>query len=312
MLIKLDQTGPFFKESSVSRLQADLVVLLAAVIWGVAFYFQKIAMLHLGPSLFVGLRALVAALVLVPFAFIESRNAAATASQVWMYSLAGGLVFFGGAFLQQEGLITATVTNTGFLTALYVVFTPFLLWLIRGEKPGYRIWLATGVAFAGIWLLGGGTLASFSHGDILIAGSAVFWSLYMVIASQSGKFARPILFTCLTFCTLAMIALPFASIFEQVSWNGIRQAAVPILYVGILSSALTYAMLAIAVRYVPASRVSVLLSTETLFSALTANLMLGERLPAVGWMGAALVLVAVLIVQSIGQTQVAQDQSHPA
>jgi drug/metabolite transporter (DMT)-like permease len=286
----------------VSRLQADLIVLLAALIWGVSFYFQKIAMLEIGPSLFVGLRAAVAALVLVPFAISESRNAPPTALPVWKYSLVGGLFFFGGAYLQQKGLITASLTNTGFLTALYVVVTPFLLWLIRSERPGLRIWIAAGIAFLGTWLLGGGTLASFSHGDKLIGASSVFWSSYMVVASQSGHSARPILFTCLAFCTLTFIALPSAFLFEDVSWVAISKAALPILYVGILASALNYAMLAIAVRHVPASRAAVLLSTETLVTAVAANILLDERLPAIAWLGATLVISSILIVQTSRQT----------
>ena len=63
--------------------------------------------------------------------------------------------------LQQAGMITATLTNTAFLTALYVVVTPFLLWLLRGEQPGFAVWLSAAAAFSGIWLLGGGTLSPF-------------------------------------------------------------------------------------------------------------------------------------------------------
>ena len=56
----------------------------------------------------------------------------------------GGVLFFLGAALQQMGLVTATVTNTGFLTALYVVVTPLLVWLFEGRAPGLLVWIAVG------------------------------------------------------------------------------------------------------------------------------------------------------------------------
>ncbi len=72
---------------------------------------------------------------------------------------------------------------------------------------------------------------------------------------------------------------------------------VPILYVGLLSSALTFGLLAVALRHVPPARATILLSLETVFAAIAGAVMLGERLPAIGWAGAALMMGAILVVQ---------------
>ncbi len=146
----------------MTRARADLLVLFAALIWGVAFYFQKAAMDHIGPFLFLGLRSAIACVALAPLAWRERPAGRADARPVWHYAALGGLAFFTGGALQQVGMVTATVTNTSFLTALYVVLTPFLLWLLRHERPGARVWIAAVVAFIGIWYLGGGGIGAFS------------------------------------------------------------------------------------------------------------------------------------------------------
>jgi len=111
----------------MTRIRADLLLFACAAIWGFAFLFQKSAMDHIGPFTFVGTRALLAAMVLAPLAYIEHRRSIVpvTASYLWT-GLFAGLAFVTGAVLQQAGLITASVTNTAFLTALYVVITPFI------------------------------------------------------------------------------------------------------------------------------------------------------------------------------------------
>ena len=281
----------------MSRLRADSLVLVAALIWGVAFYFQKIAMVDIGPLLFTGIRALIACVVLAPLALRENRWAPTAGTSVLPLAMLGGLTFFCAGVVQQQGIITATITNTSFLTALYVVLTPFLLWLIRGEKPGLHIWIAALIAFLGVWTLGGGTLQAFGKGDWLVAASAVFWSLYMVATTASAKMARPVTYTCLSFATVAFVALPLALVFETVAPEAIRNAAVPLLYVGFLSSALTFSLLSLAVRHMSGSRASILLSTETLFAAAAGYVLLGERLGIMGWIGAGLVFAAIITIQ---------------
>jgi drug/metabolite transporter (DMT)-like permease len=282
----------------LTRTKADLLVLLAALIWGVAFYFQKSAMTHIGPFLFLGLRALLAAAALFPFAMREWRAAPPLAPSIRPFALIGGAVFFTAGALQQVGIVTATVTNTSFLTALYVVVTPFLLWLLRHEKPGLRIWLACCAAFIGIWALGGGSIGAFSQGDMLIAGSSVAWSLYMVVTSASGKLAKPMQYTFIHFIVIATLALSCAGYFEEIDGGAIMASTVPLLYVGILSSAFTFALMANVVRFIPASRASILLSTEVLFGAASGFIMLGERLSPIGWAGAALMFIAILMIQT--------------
>lgn len=282
----------------MTRLTADLALLFAALVWGIAFLFQKQAMADIGPLTFVAARAGLAALALLPFALREQRAKAATVPiGFWRIGAISGAAFFAGAILQQMGIITATVTNTGFLTALYVVITPFIAWAAARVAPSPFVWPAVALSALGTWLLGGGALSAFSAGDGLVALSAVFWAAHVVIVGQAAIYARPVAFTTLQFVVVSGLALMGALVFESTTPERLIAAMPSILYVGLLSSALTFTLLTIALQYTPPSEAAVIVSLETVFAAIAAFLILGERLPLIAWLGAAMIMAGTLVIQ---------------
>ncbi len=295
----------------MNRIQADVMLLTIAAIWGLAFVFQKTAMTHIGPFLFLACRALVAAAVLFGLACREHRKSETLlTSGFWRTSVLGGLTLFVAGILQQVGLVTASVTNTGFLTGLYVVVTPLLLWLAYRHLPPVFVWVAVGLAFVGTWLLGGGTLSGFSVGDWLVAISSVFWSANILVIAHAARYDHPIGFTAIQFVVVAVISLCCAFAFETVSAAALYAALPEIAYVGILSSALTFTLLAVAMRYTPTTEATILVSMETLFAALSAAYLLGERLSWIGWTGAALMFSATLLVQ-LGAVRTSDGKTTP-
>jgi drug/metabolite transporter (DMT)-like permease len=280
------------------RLEADLVLLLAAAVWGTAFLFQKSATSHVGPLTFIAARTALAALALAPLAWREHRRAA-TPLRRDLLAIAGwgGLLFFIGGWFQQAGIATATVTNTGFLTALYVVMTPFFAWGWGGRTPSPMVWPAVVLSALGTWLLGGATLGSFSQGDQLVALSAVFWAAHVVVTGQASPYGRPLGFTAIQFAAVAVLAGVGAALLETPTVGGLAAAWIDIAYVGLLSSALTFTLLTMALQHTPPSEAAVIVSLETVFAAAAAYLVLGERLGLLGWIGAALILLAILLIQ---------------
>jgi drug/metabolite transporter (DMT)-like permease len=283
----------------MSRLQADIALLFAAAVWGLAFVFQKSAMDHIGPLAFIAARGTIAALALAPLALRESRRAAASSQGggFWGIAAMGGTAFFLAAWLQQAGIRTATVTNTSFLTALYVVITPFIAWGLSGKVPNRVVWPAVFLSALGTWLLGGGTLSAFSSGDGLVALSALFWAIHVVVTGRASVFRRPIAYTAVQFAVVAMLGAAGSSLIETTTSTGLRLAAMDIAYVGLLSSALTFTLLTVALQHTPPSEAAVIVSMETVFAALAAYVMLGERLGPIGWAGAACILGATLLLQ---------------
>ncbi len=291
----------------MTRLRADLLLLFAAAIWGLAFVFQKTAMDSLGPCTFLAARGFLAALVLAPLAVWEHRRSlshsvAATPGQllpgITRAAVIAGTAFFVAGALQQYGLKTATATNGGFLTALYVVLTPPLAWLMRGTKPSPILVPAVALSALGTWMLGGAAFTALSPGDWLIMACAGVWALHLILSESGGAFDRPILFTCLQFAVVAALAAIGATLTEPVTLAALNNASTEILYVGLLSSALTFTILTFALKYAPASEAAIIVSTESLFAALAGAVMLGERLTPIAWAGAALIMAAVVLVQN--------------
>jgi len=266
------------------------------VIWGWAFVFQKSAMQHVGPLAFIAARGIVATLALAPFAVREARRPGATFGFA-MLAVAGGGAFFGGAWLQQAGLETATVTNASFLTALYVVITPFIVWAWYGAAPPRIVWPAAALSALGTWLLGGGALAAFSRGDGLVALSSFLWALHVVISARAAAHDRPITFSTIQFAIVGVFGTLGAAVFETPTLDGFAAAWIDIAFVGVLSSAVTFTAMTAALRHTPAAEAAVIVSTETLFAAAAGYALLGERLTPIGWLGAASIVASTLLIQ---------------
>lgn len=271
--------------------RAELMVLAAAFIWGVAFLFQKTAMADVGPFTFLFARAAIAAVALAPFARREKGGS------LWPMAPLGGLAFFVAAGFQQSGIVTASVTNTSFLTSLYVVLAPLLAWLAWRRPPSWQVWLGAGAALAGAWALSGGRLTTFGRGEWLALAGAVVWAAYMLVTERAGPAGRPLTFTAGVFATVAVLALPVALLAEPQSAAALTAAAPEIIFVGLFSSALTFGLFSTALARVSGPKAAVLLSTEAVFAAMAGMVVLGERLPPLAWAGAALILAAVVVVQ---------------
>ncbi|WP_265517071.1 DMT family transporter [Nitratireductor luteus] len=285
----------------MTRIQANLLLLTAGAMWGMGFVAQSTAMEAIGPLLFIGLRFAVAGLAMLPFALRESRNAAEPlAAHQWRAFLMIGVLLFGGMTSQQVGLLTTTVTNSGFLTGLYVVMVPFFGVILFRQWPHRIVWPATLCALAGIWLLSGGGAVALRIGDWLTILCAAFWALQVIFIQRSAAgTGRPVTLAVTQFAVTAIIALALAFAFEPVDMTAIRLAAPEILYAGIFSGGIAFTLQVIGQRYTTAPQAAIFLSTEAVFAALFAAVFLSEQLPASGFAGCVLIFSAILMVEIV-------------
>lgn len=285
----------------MSRPVAALMLLICTMLWGFAFIAQKSAMDSMGPLTFAGVRYLLGGLLVLPLALWEKRRQTRVVTlRQWLLILVMSLVFFMGSWLQQTGLATTTATNAGFLTGLYVFFVPVLGFLIFRNRPHPIIYACVPLALVGIYFLNGGGLASFNSGDGLVVVSAVFWALHVillgVIARETGL---PIFVSAVSFLIAGAVALSFAFFQETPTLEGISAGWIEIAYAGVLSTAVAFTFQAIGQQYVPPANAAVILSAESLFAAIGGALLLGERLPPIGYAGAALIFAAILAVETL-------------
>ncbi|UIJ72999.1 DMT family transporter [Aurantimonas sp. HBX-1] len=285
----------------MSRLSANLLLLLAGAVWGMGFVAQSTAMDAVGPWTYTAAKFAVAALALAPFAILESRRAKAPlpASARTGFVLVG-LMLFSGAILQQIGIVTTSVTNAGFLTGLYVVFTPILAFVLLRARPHWVVWPSAFAAFAGIVLLGGGGVAVPGFGDWLMVACAAFFALQIIaVGVFAGPTGRPLTLSFTQFAVAALLAGLGMLALEAPTPTSLAAAWPEILYGGLFSTALAFTLQIIGQRHTTAAQAAIFLSSEALFAALFAALLLGERIAAIGILGCILIFAAMLAVELV-------------
>jgi len=288
----------------MSRTLAALVLLLCAFLWGMAFVAQKGAMEHMGPLTFSFVRYFLGAFLVTPLAIAEYRRRRSaglvlTSSQWWRIGILS-LAFFVGVWLQQTALTTTTATNSGFITSLYVILTPVVTYVTMRSRPHPIIYLGAPLAMLGIYLLTGANFNQLTSGEIMLLISAVFWAMQVSMLGQLVKeTGLPIAISTINFYATAILAMAGAFGFEHPGLGGISAGWIPILYSGVLSTGVAFTLQAIGQQYVPSANAAIILSSESLFAALGGAIVLGARLPPVGYAGAAIIFIAIVFVETV-------------
>ncbi len=299
----------------MKRWQADGLLLAVAMIWGLAFVPQAWGMEHLGPMGFTGLRFALGALVVAPLAWREhQRNAlferthgrpvssglARPGPPRWVLLGGLGLLIFLGAALQQIGLVTTSVTNAGFLTALYVPGVPLLAWAIFGRRPHPVVWPAALGCVAGTWLLTGAQPVAIVSGDWWVIASSLPWALHVVLVGwAAGRLGAPYTVAGVQFAVCSGLSLLVAAFTESIGWDAVQAAAGAIAYTGLVSVGVGYTAQVVAQRHTREADAALLLSSETVFAAVFGALLAGDRLTPQGWAGCAVILGCIVAAQLV-------------
>lgn len=289
----------------MNRLRADLMLLAGTLIWGTTFVAQKQANESLGPLTFVGVRFLLSFLTLIPFALYEARRSTSVRLAAKHLNLAAliSLCLFSGAGLQQSGLVTTTATNGGFLTALYVIFVPLIVWASTGVKPRAILIAACLFSLTGAWLLTvKGPFQRWGTGDALVLLADIAWAMHIALAPIFLKSAqRPFFLACFQYGVVATLGLVAGAGLEPSTGDGFGvglYAAIPsILYAGLLSGGVAFTFQILAQRYTPAPEAALIMSLESVFAALAGAFMLSEPFTPAAALGCVLILLGVALVE---------------
>lgn len=285
----------------MTRLQANLLLSAVALVWASAFVAQAEGMKAIGPVAFTGIRFLLGALVVLPLAVWEWRRRPGPAlrSRDWLPMTLGlGTLMGLGAVLQQIGIVSTTVTNAGFLTALYVPLVPVFSALLLREHAHWSVWPAGLACVLGAFLLSGAHTLALNPGDAWVIASAVPWALHVLFVGRvADRLRAPFLVACGQFAVVGLGNLLWALAFEPFSAEQVQAAWGPIVYTGCISVGLAFTAQVLAQRHAQAADAAIILSSETVFAALFGAWLLGERLSGQGLLGCALILGALLAVQ---------------
>ena len=283
----------------MTRLRADLCLLLATIIWGFAFIGQKTAMDSMGPFGFNGVRFILSLIVVLPFLIRETKKNPPLSMRDALLVLPVCLSFMGGVFFQQIGVITTSVTNAGFITGLYVVFTPFIAWFLFQHRPSNFIWPACILTLAGMWCINGGSFTALTEGDIWVLLSAVSYAVQIALLGwYLVKVKRPFFAVSMQYLGIVVVGCLVGFAFEGISLDAIHQNIWAILFTGVISGGIAYTLQAVAQQYTPPSDGAIIMSAEALFAALGAALLLGEVFDSAKIAGCALILLGILCVEA--------------
>ena len=283
-------------------LRGSLLLLLGSVIWGAAFVAQRVGMDHMGPFSFNGIRMLLAAAVMTPVTLLtERKKTPETVTDPKDQRRAGllcGVMLFAASSLQQMGLVTTTAGKAGFITALYVVLVPVAAWLLFRKNPGRIIWLGVAMAVVALYFLcipaEGFTLQG---GDLLEFGCAICYTVQILCVDHYAPKVSGVRLARDEFLITGVLSLLIALFTETITWEGIREALIPLLYSGIMSSAVGFTLQIIGQRDTDPTVASLLMCLESVFAVLTGAIVLGEKMTVRETVGCVMMFSAVILAQ---------------
>jgi len=276
------------------------MLLLVSFIWGSAFVVQRIAAVQIGVFFFNGLRFLLAALFLLPFALFIPHQPLRSFSlkQPETYAiLFTGFLLWAGAGLQQAGLRYTTAGNAGFITGLYVVIIPILLALSGQYRPRPAIWLAAFMAASGLFLLSTGGKFLMNFGDALELAGAFFWALHVLTIAWLVKRMDVLLLAIGQYLACSVLNLITGFAFERETIPLLADSWWAIVYTGVLSVGLGYTLQIAGQREAPPADAAIILSMEAVFAALFGWLILDEALTPLQLLGCGIMLAGMLLAQ---------------
>ncbi|MBP2636370.1 MAG: carboxylate/amino acid/amine transporter [Firmicutes bacterium] len=283
----------------MSTLKSNLLLLLAAAIWGFAFVAQRVGMDHMGPFTFNGIRFILGSMSLLPLIFYFRKKPQKTSIAVTgalLPGIAAGLILFTAASLQQIGLIYTTAGKAAFVTCLYIVFVP-IFGIFLKQHVNRIIWLSSVLALAGLYLLCVKESFSIAYGDLLQFVGALFWTVHILLIDRYAKQVDILKLNFFQFVTCGILSLATALWQETITIAGLAGGIIPILYGSFCSVGIAYSLQVVGQKYSPPAQAAIILSMETVFAAVGGFWLLNERLGFQELLGCALMLSGMLLTQ---------------
>jgi drug/metabolite transporter (DMT)-like permease len=272
---------------------ATAALILVTAVWGVTFVQVKDAVELYPLAAFLAVRYAIATAALAPAAARQLRGLGGDGLRSG--AVLGVLIAL-GIGLQTAGLERTTVTNTGFITGLYVLFTPLLALVLFRTPIPRQLWVAVALALAGLALLSGVPEGS-AAGDLLVLVSTVAQALQIVMVE---RYANRYDAFALTFVQVAVAAAAFLVLAVAVGDLSLPRGATvwaALLVTGLFAVAFALLVQVWAQRRVSATRIAIIFSLETVFAGLFGYLLAGDRLGALGFAGCAAIFAGIVVAE---------------
>ena len=297
------------------QLRATFLLLLTAIIWGLAFVAQEVGAEYLGTFSFNGIRFLLGAASLLPVVlfFERERMTRAKWKKLLLSSLAAGTVLFSASALQQYGVQLGTPAGkAGFITGLYTVIVPILSLVLFRRRTHLFVWAGALLAVAGLLLLNLDEHFNLVIGTgecCLIAGS-VMWAVHILVIDKFVESVSPLKFSMGQFIVCGAESMVCALLWEEITLSAVQAAAVPLFYGGIMSVGVAYTCQALGQKDSDPTVAAIVFSMESVFSVIGGVLILHAHMAWQAYAGCGLIFAGIVIAQlSPGQKSQTKDES---
>ncbi len=279
--------------------RANVLLLLAALIWGSAFVAQSIGADLVEPFTFLAARSILGTLVLVPLVLVRRKKAETPWN--WKITLVGGfccgLALFAASGAQQIGMtLNASTSKAGFLTTLYVPMVPLLSLLFFRKRAPLQVWISVVLAVAGLALLSG-LSGGFTAGEALLLVCALLFAVHILVVDRFAPKTDPVALSMVQFAACAVFSAVLALLTEQSGWGAVWAARWSIAYAGVLSSGVAFTLQVVAQKDTNPTVASLLMCMESVFSCICGWLILNDTLTGPELAGCALMFAAVILAQ---------------
>ncbi len=285
-----------------------LICLLTAIIWGSGFPFQDIVgrdTANIDNFSFNGIRFIIGGIILIPVILIFEREKELTKEEkkpklkrtIAFGAISGALLAI-SAVLQQAGIqLTGESGKAGFITGFYLIILPVAMLIMFKQKPSIFVWIAIPISLLGLYFLSITSDFRIQLGDLLVLLCAFGFSAQMIFVDRVGKVVSTLKFSSTQFFVAGAICLTLGLIFGNLTWQGITNNIVPILYCGVMSSGAAYTLQNIGQKRTAPAVASLIFALEGLFATVF-ECIFEKTIPSGRILiGCVLMLTAVLLSQ---------------
>jgi len=283
------------------QVKGALMLLGASFFWGTTFVAQMTGMEGLGPfsyaatRYFIGFIFLTAVLIFTKKSRVKERRAGKL-SRGFLAGLISGVFLFLASSMQQISMMYTTAGKAAFITCLYIMFVP-LAAVFLGKKILRENWIGAILALTGLYFLAINEAITINKGDVILFFSAFIWTAQILVID---KFAAKVdileLSTAQIFLT-AVLSFFAMLIFETPTLETITNAAIPIIYGGLMSSGVAFTLQIYGQKYAEPSAAAILMSFESIFGAVSGWLILGEVMTGREIFGCVLMIAGIIATQ---------------
>ncbi len=278
---------------SIKRSSAELSMVVVSFIWGAVFVVTKDALRDIGPFMFLTLRFTLAFILLVTMAWKSIKTI--RFSTVWYGALLGLFLFIGYSG-QTVGLKYTTASNAAFITGTSVVLVPILYALINRKIPELRTFLTVAGALAGLFLMSfPDNNLSLSRGDILVFIGAFGFALHIILVDRYSHQHNAVAITSIQIIFVGIVSLIIGSMVEPWPSRLSMTVASAVLITSLFATSLAFLLMNALQKYSTPTRFAIVLTSEPVFAAIAAYLWTGETLTSRAYIGAAIILLSMLI-----------------